>query len=99
MIAPKLVPAGSVLEQVPELLLRDAALLRRGHVDARELVAPVPRPAGVDDRPAVGEVAGRLALRPDARIERGRPGVAGGVHRGRGVRAGERGPDTLRRVG
>src|SRR5262249_11891245 len=55
-------PARSVLEQVPELRLRDAAFLRRGHVHLGKLVSPMPGPTGVDDRPAVGVIARRLAL-------------------------------------
>src|SRR5205809_792007 len=85
-------PAGSILEQVAKLLPRDAALLRRRHVHAREFVAPVPRPACVDDRAAVGIVAQRLALRLDPRIERRRPGVADDVDRGGGVGARQQGP-------
>src|SRR5262249_16738972 len=82
----------SGLEQVAELRLRHAALFRRGHVHLGEFIAPVPGPAGIDDRPAVGEVADRLALGLDARIERGRPGVADNVDRARGVRARKHGP-------
>src|SRR5437773_8837004 len=88
-------PARSVLEQVPKLRLDDAALLRRGHVHLGKLVAPMPGPAGIDDRPAVGVVAGRLALRLDARVERGRPGIADDVDRGRRIGAREHGPDQL----
>src|SRR5882757_3238580 len=47
----------SALEQVAELLHGDAAVLRRRHVHFGELVAPVERPAGVDDGTAVGVVA------------------------------------------
>src|SRR5262249_29140309 len=50
-------------------------------------------------RPAVGEVADRLALGLDARIERGRPGVADNVDRARGVRARKHGPDQLFEIG
>src|SRR5262245_59855102 len=89
----------SGLEQVAELLPRHAALFRRGHVHLGEFVAPVPGPAGIDDRPAVGGVADRLALGFDARIERGRPGVADDVDRGGGVRAREHGPDQLFEIG
>src|SRR5512132_806913 len=92
-------PAGSALEQVAEPLLRDPALLRAGLAHLGELVAPMPGTAGVDDRPAVGEVAGRLALRLDARIERRRPGVTDDVDRGGGVRTREHGPDELFEIG
>src|ERR1019366_8566846 len=53
----------STLKQVAELLQRDVSLLLRWGVDRREPVAPVPRPAGVDDGAAVGVVTRRLALR------------------------------------
>src|SRR5260370_28530664 len=86
-------------EQVAELLLRDAAFFRRGHVDLRELVAPMPWPAGVDDRAAVGMVADRLALGLEARIERRRPAVADDVDRGRRVPAREHGPDQSVHIG
>src|SRR3954467_11569790 len=92
-------PAGSAPEQMAEPLLREPALLRAGRAHLRELVAPVPGAAGVDDRPAVGEVAGRLALRLDAGIERRRPGVADDVDRGGGVRAREQGPYQLLEIG
>src|SRR5262245_7067593 len=84
---------------MPELLLRDAALLRRRHVNFREFVAPMPGPAGIDDRAAVGVVAGRLALGLDTRVEGGRPGVAYDVDRSRGVGAGEHRPRQLFQVG
>src|ERR1700675_472322 len=48
-------------QQIPNPLARKPRRLRRRRVDLGELVAPVPRPAGVDDRPAVGEVALGLA--------------------------------------
>src|SRR3979411_2501514 len=91
--------AGSVLEQMAELLLRDPAFLCGGSAHLGELVAPMPGTAGLDARPAVGEGAGRLALRLDARIERRRPGVADDVDRGGGVRAREHGPDKLFEIG
>src|SRR6476646_5924785 len=92
-------PAGSAPEQMAEPLLREPALFRAGRAHRRELVAPVPGAAGVDDRPAVGEVAGRLALRLDAGIERRRPGVADDVDRGGGVWAGDQGPYQLLEIG
>src|SRR3954469_19850050 len=91
--------AESALEQMAEPLLRDPALLGAGRAHLRELVAPVPGAAGVDDRSAVGEVTGRLALGLDARIERRRPGVADDVDRGGRVRAREQGPHQLLEIG
>ena len=83
-------------EQMAEFLHAPARLLLRGRgVDLRELVAPVERPAGVDDGAAVGEIAYRLALGLDARIERRRPGLADDLDRGRGVRTREQRPHHL----
>src|ERR1700692_4611784 len=88
----------SALHQMPEFLQPDAPFLGRRHVDRRELIAPVPRPTGVDDGAAVGVIAGRLALGLDARIERRRPGVADDVDRGGGIRARDQRPDHLFQV-
>src|SRR6266851_2965709 len=91
--------ARSRLEQMAEPLQRDAALFRRRQIHLRELVAPMPGPTGVDDRPAVGVVADRLALGLDARIERSRPGIADDVDRARRIRAREERPDELLKIG
>src|SRR3954453_17429077 len=90
--------AESALEQMAEPLLREPALLRAGRAHLRKLVAPVPGAAGVDDGAAVGEVAGRLALGLDARIERGRQRIVDDVDRGGRIGARQHRPDQLLEV-
>src|SRR5947209_19438197 len=86
------------LKQMAEFFLRETALLRRGDIDLGEPVAPMPGPAGIYYRPAVGVVTDRLALGLDAWVERGRPGIADDVDRGRGIRPRQHGPDQLLQV-
>src|SRR5262249_12479214 len=74
-----------LFQQIPESPPRLPRLLRRRRIHLGKPVAPVPGAAGVDDGAAVGEVAGRLALGLDARIERGRPRVVDDVDRGRRI--------------
>src|ERR1700694_5641965 len=91
--------AETLFQPIPEPLPRQPRGLRRGSVDLGEFVAPVPRPAGVDDRPAVGEVALGLALRLDAWIERGAPGIVDDVDGGGGIGTRQHRPDQLLQVG
>src|SRR5437764_14357502 len=81
--------AWSRVEQVAEFRQRELAFLSGGGIHGRELVAPMEGPASIDHSPAVGVVAGRLALGLDARVERRRPGVANDLNRGCRVRRGE----------
>src|SRR5579864_2415747 len=80
---------------MPELLQRNAALVRRRGIDRGEFVAPVPRPAGVDDGAAIGVIAHRLAFRLDARIQWRRPGIADDVDRGCRIGPRDQCPDHL----
>src|SRR3974390_3125179 len=61
---------GSLIEEMPESFLRQAALFGCRHVHHGKFIAPMPGPAGIDHGAAVGVVARRLALRPDPRIKR-----------------------------
>src|SRR5271166_1110927 len=88
----------SVLEQVPEPVLRQATLLWCRHVHPWEFLAPMPGPAGIDDGAAVGVVADRLAFGLDARVQRSRPGIADDVDRGCRIGAREHRPDELLQV-
>src|SRR5579864_8089207 len=80
---------------MPELLQRNAALVRRRGIDRGEFVAPVPRPAGVDDGAAIRVIAHRLAFRLDARIQWRRPGIADDVDRGCRIGPRDQCPDHL----
>src|SRR5579884_192793 len=75
----KLAPtgSGSGIQDPAPALARDALLLRAGADGRRELVAPLERPAGVDDDAAV--VA--LQVGPDGRVERTAPRPVDDVER------------------
>ncbi len=85
-------------QQIAEALPREPRGLGRRCIDLGKLVAPVPRAASVDDGAAIGEVALRLALGLDARVERRRPSIMDDVDRGRGIGSGEHRPDQLLEV-
>src|SRR5579883_570791 len=72
---PSLFVRGRLLAHEPApLLVGLAGGLGLHRVHRRELVAPLPRPRGVDDRPRVREVVARALLGRDARVEWRRPG-------------------------
>src|SRR5216684_9400643 len=89
----KLAPIGrgSGINDPRPAVTRDALLLRAGANRLRELVAPLERPAGIDDYPAV--VA--LDVWPDRRIQRPAPGAFDDVERALRIRPRAHSPHHL----
>jgi hypothetical protein len=82
-----------LLQQIAKALSREARGLGGRCIDLRKFVAPVPRTARIDDGAAVGEIALRLALGLDTRVEWRRPSIMNNVDRGRGIGSGKHCPD------